>query len=143
MPVFDRSKLVSFSAEQMFALVDDVERYCEFLPWCRESQVLEINDEVMKAQLSVSKGPLNLSWITKNTREPGRSIGMVLEQGPFQYLSGTWRFEPLDAMASKVTLKLEYELEGALKRVALSMIFDQIVRSLIQAFIDRAGEIYD
>lgn len=143
MSVFDRSKLVPYSAEQMFALVDDVERYQDFLPWCCESRVLALNDNEMRAQLSVSKGPLKLSWVTRNTRDAGRWIEMNLDEGPFSCLSGSWLFDPLDSKASKVSLRLEYELDGSLKRLALSMIFDQIVRSLMQAFIDRAGEIYD
>ena len=142
MAVFERRQLVPYSAEQMFALVDDVASYDVFLPWCRLSEVISVEGDVMRARVGVCKGPLKLTWITRNQRVAGRTIRMDLEQGPFQVLQGEWRFEPLDEMASHVSLRLEYELEGSLKRVALSLIFDQIVRSLIRAFIDRAGEIY-
>lgn len=127
----------------MYALVDDVAAYPQFLPLCCASEVLSRQDEVMVARVAVARGPLRLAWTTRNVREPGRSIQMALQEGPFERLEGRWNFDRVDDRASHISLGLRYDLAPGLRGIAGGLLFDQVVRSLVKAFIDRAGELYD
>ena len=105
MPKVTRSALVSFSADQMFDLVNDVARYPEFLPGCSGSRVIEFSDSAMVASVDVSKAGISKTFTTSNRLADGAEILMELVDGPFKKLQGGWYFTPLDDQACKVELK--------------------------------------
>ncbi len=138
MPVVNRSALVPYSAAQMYALVDDIERYPEFLPWCRSAREWSRNEDEVKASLEMQRGPLHKTFTTQNRLQPGKMIEMRLVDGPFRHLEGFWRFSALDEHASRVALDLEYEFSSHLLQLAIGPVFSQIANTLVDAFCERA-----
>src|SRR5690606_9724832 len=98
-----RSALLPFPAERLFDLVNRVEHYPEFLPWCTKAEILSETEDSMRARLTVGKAGLHQSFTTSNELEPGRRIDMHLEDGPFSELHGVWEFQPLNEQACKIT----------------------------------------
>ena len=127
----------------MFDLVDDVDSYKEFLPWCSKSEVLSIEGSEMVARLSISKGRVKNSFTTSNRRVESSCIEMNLVDGPFSHLHGAWRFERLDDFACTVSLNLEYEYSNSIVKKVFGVVFGHIMNSIVNAFVKRAGEVYD
>lgn len=137
-----RSALLPYTAEQMFELVNRVDRYPEFLPWCSETAILEESDVSMRARLTVSKAGLRQSFTTRNALVSGRQIDMRLEDGPFSDLHGTWDFKPLSEQACKISLDLRFEYSGPIIRATLGPLFNHAANTLVDAFSQRAKELY-
>lgn len=138
----NRSALVSYSAEQMFRLVEDVEAYPEFLPWCTDVQVHSRDENVVEASLELSRGQLRKYFRTRNTLSRFDSMSLELVGGPFRVLSGGWRFDALGDDGSKVTLELEFELENRALDLIIGTFFEETCNSMVDAFIERADQIY-
>jgi len=138
----ERSALVNYSALQMFNLVNDVARYSEFLPGCVSSIVLEQSDDLMVALMELKKGPVAQTFTTRNTLVIGQSISIELQDGPFEYLHGTWTFKALNDVASKVELELSFKFSNKLAAVAFSGMFNTLVSKLVDSFVTRAAVIY-
>jgi ribosome-associated toxin RatA of RatAB toxin-antitoxin module/putative ubiquitin-RnfH superfamily antitoxin RatB of RatAB toxin-antitoxin module len=108
-----RSALVGHSAERLYALINDVERYPEFLPWCVRAVVESRTDTEVVATLAISRGPLRTEFTTRNQLTPGREISMNLERGPFTSLTGAWTLTPIGESGCRVTLALRFEFSNA------------------------------
>jgi len=141
MPIINRSALVPHTTEEMFQLVDDVDRYVEFLPWCTESRVLERSEDEVVATILLSKGSLNKAFTTRNLLQKHKMIEMRLVDGPFKHLQGFWRFDSLNDHACKVSLDLDYEFSSKLVALAIGPVFNQIANTLVDAFVVRAKEL--
>ena len=137
-----RSALVSFSAKQMFDLVDDISSYQSFVPYCKSSSIIERNKNEVVAKLLVAKNGIAKSFTTRNKLNPPNSIQLELVNGPFSHLSGGWRFTPLSDTACKIELDLSFEFSNKLATLAFSRIFHKLVESMVSAFTDRAEKIY-
>jgi ribosome-associated toxin RatA of RatAB toxin-antitoxin module len=137
-----KNALVPYSAADMYALVNDVARYPEFLPWCRGSKVLEQSPTEMRARLDLVKGRFSKSFTTRNYLTPDSAITMTLENGPFKRLEGRWKFMDLGAEGSKVELDMEFEFESGLLDLIAGPMFHDICNSLVDAFIKRATELH-
>ncbi|WP_299686779.1 SRPBCC family protein [uncultured Vibrio sp.] len=142
MPKVTRSALVSFSADQMFSLVNDVARYPEFLPGCSGSRVIESSDSAMVASVDVSKAGISKTFTTSNRMSDGAEILMELVDGPFKKLQGGWYFTPLDEQACKVELKLEFEFSSRMIEIAFGKIFNELTSNMVSAFTQRAKQVY-
>lgn len=142
MPQISRSALVSFSAEQMYDLVNDVARYPEFLPGCAGATILEHTEERMLASVNVAKAGISKTFTTSNTLAQGTAILMELVDGPFKYLQGGWYFTELDDFACKVELKLEFEFSSKLIEVAFGKVFSELTNNMVTAFTKRAKQVY-
>jgi ribosome-associated toxin RatA of RatAB toxin-antitoxin module len=136
-----RSAIVEHGAAEMYALVDDIESYPRFLPWCTGAVVEERTETSVRATLTVGMRGLRQSFTTQNENRPGESIDMRLVQGPFRRFAAAWRFKPLSAHACTIEFSLEYELAGPLARL-LERLFDQIADTMVDAFTRRGHEIY-
>lgn len=142
MPLVSRSALVPYSAVQMYALVDDIERYPEFLPWCRSAREQMRSADEVQGTLEMQRGPLHHSFTTRNRLQYGKMIEMRLIEGPFRHLEGFWRFAELGENASRVSLDLEYEFSNRLLQLAIGPVFAQITNTLVDAFCARARELH-
>lgn len=142
MPSIERSALVPYSDEQMYALVNDIESYPQFVPGCRSAQVLEQTERTKVARLDISKAGVGKSFTTRNTLEPSSRIGMELVDGPFRYLRGGWRFQRLDDHACKIILELEFEFANRLLGLAFGNIFNELQSRMVDAFVKRAEQVY-
>jgi len=141
--IIERSALVHYSPAEIYALVNDVAAYPEFLPWCRSARVIESSASEMTASIEISKGMLNRSFTTHNILEAPHRIELTLVDGPFRKLQGSWQFDSLKTeKACKVSLRLEFEFESTMLSLAAGPIFTQIGNSLVDAFCKRAVEVY-
>jgi ribosome-associated toxin RatA of RatAB toxin-antitoxin module len=138
----DRQALVPFTTEQMYALVDDVPRYPQFLPWCRKAEELERSAGEVVASLQVHKGALHARFTTRNRLEPFTAIVLQLVDGPFRSLSGAWRFSPIGDKGSRVSLQLQFAFANPLNAWLLEPVFEHTCNSLVDAFVARAQAIY-
>ena len=142
MTVVQKSALVKFSAQQMFELVNNIEDYPKVLPWCSGSRVINRSEEIVEAELMISKGGFKKAFSTRNKLDQGGVITVSLLDGPFSYLEGVWTFMPLRADASKISLDLEFEMSGKLASLAFGVVFNQICNTMVSSFTDRAKQVY-
>lgn len=126
----------------MFDLVERVEDYPKFLPWCGGSEVTREDPHRLVATILIEYRGLRQKFTTLNTQRPPECIGMQLRDGPFSRLEGEWRFVALRAGACKVDFSLEYAFAGGLLGRALAPVFDTIARSFMDAFVRRADQLY-
>lgn len=134
--------LLPYSAEEMYALVADIESYCKFLPWCGGSRIVARDANSVTAAIDIAYHGLHKTFTTRNELDPGRHMTLQLVDGPFKYLQGDWRFEPLDETASKVSLDMEFEFSNRLLAFAAGSVFSTIANGLVDSFSRRAEEIY-
>ncbi len=142
MPSIERSALVMHSAQEMFDLVDDVQRYPEFLPWCVGSNVISDSESELVASLIISKAGINQSFTTCNQKKAPDWMGMKLVDGPFKKLNGMFTFKALSDEACKVTLELDFEVSGKILGLTLTPVFKQAANTMVDAFVKRADAIY-
>lgn len=142
MTIIKRSALVAYSARQMFELVNNIEDYPRFLPWCHHSHVISRTDTTIEATLDIAWSGVHKSFTTRNQLHPYDHMEITLVKGPFHYLEGRWTFKSLSGQACKVGLELEFELTGSLVDRIFQPIFTHIANSLVDAFCKRAIEVY-
>ena len=143
METIKRSALVPFSANQMYALVNDVERYPEFVPYCLSAAELSRDENKVRARLQVVKSGFAKSFTTENILSEPSRISMHLVDGPFKLLEGEWRFVALDEAACKIELDLRFEFSNRVASFAFARLFSQLVQSMVSAFTERAKQTYD
>lgn len=138
----EKSALVPYSAQAMYDLVADVERYKDFLPWCSNSRVLSEGEQELCAHIEVSRLGITQGFSTCNSLGPPDRMGIELREGPFKSLHGEWQFVALRDDACKVMLTLEFEFSGKLINAAFGKVFHQVANTLVESFVQRAVEIY-
>lgn len=131
-----------YSADEMYALVNDIEAYPDFLTWCKTAQVANKTNTHLQATVAVEVGKIKQSFSTDNTMQPGRRITMQLVEGPFKFLSGCWQFDPQGKQSCNIRLDIEFEFKNKLLKIALSHTFNRIMDTMVDAFTKRAHEIY-
>lgn len=142
MAVVKKSALVMYSARQMFDLVNDVESYPEFLPWCSSTTLLSRTDDKVCAELEVARLGVSQKFSTCNRMVSGESMNIELVEGPFKHLKGDWVFKALREDACKVELELDFDLSGKIINAAFGTVFHQVANTLVDAFCKRAEEVY-
>jgi len=142
MTIIQRSALVHYSARQMFELVNNIEDYPRFLPWCRKSEIIKRTDTQVEAALDIHWKGISKTFITRNDLHPYERMEITLVSGPFRHLEGRWQFIALEANACKVSVELEFEFTGSLVDKMFQPVFHYIANSLVEAFCKRAVEVY-
>ena len=138
----EKTALVKFSAQQMFDLVNDIESYPQFLPWCSQSRIIKREGNIVEAELSISKGGFQKAFSTRNELDMGKKMTVSLIDGPFSHLAGIWQFQPLREDASKILFNLDFELSGRLASLAFGAVFNQICNTMVSSFTQRAKVVY-
>jgi ribosome-associated toxin RatA of RatAB toxin-antitoxin module len=138
-----RSAIVEHSAAEMYALVEDIEAYPSFLPWCTAAEVHSRQGDVTEATLTVGVGALSQSFTTRNTNRPGEAIDLKLVKGPFRRFAARWRFVPLSEHASRIEFSLEYEFSSRTLGRLLAPLFDGMADTMVDAFVRRADEVHE
>ena len=138
----NRSALVPYSPAEMFGLVDDVESYPEFLPWCNDATVHARDEDVVEATLELHKGSMSNHFTTRNTLHRPDAIDLALIGGPFRHLEGGWRFQALEEAGCKVSLQLDFQFESMVVDLMFGHFFEETCNSLVDAFTRRAQVIY-
>lgn len=134
--------LIEFTPTQMFELVDRVEDYPKFLPWCGGTELLERTDAKTAAMLKVNYHGIKTQFATENSKQPPTEMHIRLREGPFDHLDGGWRFTPLGDAACKVEFELSYKFSNRLLDKALGPVFNHIANTFVDAFVKRAEEVY-
>jgi ribosome-associated toxin RatA of RatAB toxin-antitoxin module len=134
-----RSAIVDCSAEAFYALVEDVEAYPSFLPWCAAAEVRERTPQRTVATLTLAMKGLRQSFTTENMNQPGRAIDMRLLEGPFKRFAAHWRFTPLSPEAVKVEFTLAYEFSSRVLAALLDPVFSRLADNTVSAFVRRVA----
>ena len=142
MAVVHKTVLLGYSAEQMFALVDDVQRYPEFLPWCSSVDVAMRDERLTQATLHINYRGIKQQFTTSNMKDMPHAMHMRLVDGPFRALDGEWRFIGLDGCGCKVAFNLRYEFSSRVLATLVGPVFGYIADTLVEAFVKRAERIY-
>ena len=137
-----RSVLVGYSREQMYALVDAVEDYPRFLPWCGGAMVLHRDPEITRATIIINYHGIRQSFTTENAKREPAEMRIRLVEGPFSTLDGTWRFTALGNRGSKVELGLRYEFSSRILEKVVGPVFNHIANTLVDSFAKRAEQVY-
>lgn len=138
----ERSVLVPYSADQMYALVEAVEDYPRFLPWCGGTEVEFRDEHRTRAAVVISFRGVKQRFSTDNAKHPPERIEMRLIDGPFKHLDGLWTFTALGSNACKVHFRLHYEFSSRLLEKLVGPVFDYIAGSFVDAFSHRADKVY-
>lgn len=134
--------MVLHSAEQMFELVNDVDSYMEFLPWCGRSEVVQRDGNVMVASVEIAFKGIRKTFTTRNTMLANESTELQLVDGPFSELTGCWRFEAISPEACNISLDLDFRFANKLVGAMVGPVFKIIVDSMVDCFCQRADQIY-
>lgn len=142
MSVVEKSVLIECTPAQMFALVDQVEDYPDFLPWCGGSQVLERTELQTVARIDIAYRGIRSFFATRNVKDYPSSMRIHLQDGPFRRMEGHWRFIALGDSACKIEFCLRYEFSSSVLSKALGPVFNQIADSMVESFVARARDHY-
>lgn len=137
-----RSAIVPHTAAEMYALVEDIESYPRFLPWCVGAEVKSRGPDATLATLSVGMGAVRQSFTTRNANRAPEAIDMQLVEGPFRRFGAAWRFEPLGERACKVAFSMQFEFASRTLAALLQPLFERIADSMVDAFTRRADEVH-
>ena len=142
MAVVHKSVILGYSAEQMFALVERVEDYPKFLPWCGGVDVRSRSGDKLTATLQINYHGIRQTFTTENTNRVPESMSMRLVEGPFKLLDGTWKFKALRSDACKIDFELQYEFSSRLIEGVIGPVFNMIANSFVDSFCKRADVVY-
>jgi len=142
MPHHRETRLLPYTPEQLFALVAAVERYPEFLPWCKGARVLERKDGVIKADLLIGYKMFQEKFTSIVTLGVPQKISVQYLSGPLSYLTNEWEFRPSGKDACELSFDVEFDFRSPLLGAAMEMFFDKALRKMVAAFEERAKELY-
>ena len=142
MPDINKSKTVPYGQKQMYELVNDVESYSEFVPFCSNSRIDSHTPDEIRATLSFSRGGLQKSFMTLNRLQPHKMIEIRLINGPFKQLEGFWQFESLGDDQCRISLDLEFEFASRWLALMFGPLFNQVAIMLVDSFCKRADTIH-
>lgn len=142
MSVVRRSAIVPYSAAQMYSLVNNIEDYPQFVPWCSNSSSQQLSATQKQATLYFARGAIKTSFTTKNSLIPDNAIKLELIDGPFKQLQGDWQFVDIHDNGSRVELDVEFELSNRILKIALESFFSQVCDRLVNSFVQRANDVY-
>jgi ribosome-associated toxin RatA of RatAB toxin-antitoxin module len=133
-----RSALVDKPPGELFALINDIESYPQFLPWVTHAQVLSRSPTQLIARMGVRQGALQGEFTTRNTLEPERSVRMQLVSGPFRTLDGQWLLTPIEGGGCRVELSMRFAFASRIAALLFEPKFADTIGSLVDAFVARA-----
>lgn len=138
----NKSVLVGYSAEQMYALVDTVEEYTEFLPWCGGVDLIQRDTSTTIATLHIDYHGIKQNFTTENAKVFPTNMDIKLKDGPFKHMEGFWKFIPLSDDACKIEFRLSYEFSNSFLDKLISPVFSHIANTFVDSFVHRAEEVY-
>jgi len=137
-----RQALVSYSASQMYDLVNSISDYPDFVPYCKNAEIISSSENEVVAKLELDAGPIASFFTTRNTMIIDKQVVMTLEDGPFSLLQGQWTFTQLGEDGCKVELELNFEFTFKIASIAFGRIFNKMTEKLFDAFLLRAESVY-
>ncbi|HKJ89465.1 MAG TPA: type II toxin-antitoxin system RatA family toxin [Gammaproteobacteria bacterium] len=142
MPSLERSDVVPYSPDQMYALVMDIESYPEFLSWCSHGRILTREEDSLTAELTLEYKSLRKSFSTRNSFQRPKLVEMRLLEGPFRFLEGVWTFEDLEGRGTRVHMSIQFEFVNRMLSMMVGPVFHRAVDTLVSDFRKRAEAVY-
>ena len=142
MTEISKTTLVPYTSNEMYVLVNDIESYPSFLPWCTEAKILSQQEESLTATLSMALGKIKQSFTTENTMQDGSRIDIQLIEGPFKHLSGYWRFIQEDEQSCHIHLHMHFEFKNKIIKHTLGKAYYKVMDTLVESFVQRAQQVY-
>lgn len=139
----NKQAIVKYSDKQMYALVNDVAAYPDYLPGCSKVELFSESETEMVARLHLSKKGIHMAFTTRNQLDAPKSIVLHLEDGPFVEFEGRWFFQYLNDNACKVILDLQFQLANKITGLAVGKLFDSVANNLVDAIVTRAKDVYE
>lgn len=136
-----KTREVPYTCEQMYALVNNIEAYEQFLPYCAKSTVQHRDEDEVQGTLVISAAGMSKSFTTRNLLQHNKMIEIRLVDGPFRHLEGFWRFDEIND-GCRVSFDLEFEFAGGFFSMILGPVFEQITNKMVDAFCERAEKMY-
>lgn len=140
--MIERSALVSYSVQQMFSLVNDIESYPAFMDGCSAAKILQRGDGWIEARLELNKRGITQTFVTRNTLDEPNTMTMQLVEGPFKKFSGKWQFDALSESACRVNFTLDYVFSNPLLGMMMKSTFEQVAGEQVHSLCERAKQIY-
>lgn len=137
-----KTVLINHSASRMFALVDDVKKYPEFLPWCGGVDLIKQDEASTIATLHIAYHGLHQKFTTENHKTEPNLMEIQLKDGPFKHLEGVWRFIELSDEACKIEFRLNYEFANGFLEKIIAPVFNHIANTFVDGFVHRADVVY-
>jgi ribosome-associated toxin RatA of RatAB toxin-antitoxin module len=138
----NKTVLIHHTAEEMFALVDDVKKYPEFLPWCGGVDLIAQDTQSTTATLHIAYHGLRQKFTTENHKTYPSQMDIQLKNGPFKHLEGVWKFIPLNDEACKIEFMLNYEFANGFLEKIIAPVFSHIANTFVDGFVARADVVY-
>jgi ribosome-associated toxin RatA of RatAB toxin-antitoxin module len=135
-----RSALIAEPPARMYDLINDIERYPEFVPWCTAARIVSRKEHEVVATLNIKRGPLKTEFTTRNLLEPGSRVLMQFVSGPFRVLEGLWTLTALGDLGCRVELEMRFEFANRVAGALFEPLFEDTAASLVDAFVKRARE---
>src|SRR4051794_10586652 len=142
MPRHTETRNLPYTPEQLFDLVADVARYQEFLPWVAATRIRSNSETMMVADLVVGFGALKETFASRVTKERPTRIHVEYIDGPLKYLHNSWKFRPDGKGGSDVDFCVDFAFKSRIFESIAGQMFDRALRRMIQAFEDRAHQLY-
>jgi len=142
MTEISKAAVVPYTSEEMYVLVNDIESYPMFLPWCTAAKILSQQEDSLTAKLSMALGKIKQSFTTENTMQEGSRIDIRLIEGPFKHLSGYWRFIQEDKQSCNIHLHMHFEFKNRIIKQILGQAFYKVVDTMVDSFVQRAQQVY-
>lgn len=136
-----KTVLVEHPAQAMFALVDQVEDYPAFLPWCGGTEVKWRDELTTVATIHIDYMGVKQSFTTENSKQAPTAMNLALKNGPFSHLQGHWRFLALGETACKIEFALDYRFSSRMLESLLTPVFSHITNTFVDAFVNRADQV--
>ena len=132
-----------FKQKDIFDLVNDVEAYPDFLPWCSSAKIIEKSADYVLAKLTLKRVGVSYDLVTRNRLSPFDFIDIEFVEGPLQSLSGRWAFIELGDLGCKVEMSLSFELKKQLIDKAMGSILENAAENMVRLFSSRAESVFE
>lgn len=141
MPSYAEQRLLPYTPEQLFALVADIERYPEFLPWCIGARIRERQPQLIVADLIIGFKMFRERFTSRVALDPPHRIDVTYAEGPFRYLNNHWIFEKAP-QGCRIDFFVNFEFKSRLMQKVIEVLFGEAVRRMVGAFEKRARDLY-
>src|SRR5262249_46581558 len=141
MPRHSETRILPYMPAQLFDLVAGVDRYPEFLPWCKAARILEHNEGMIKADLIIGYKMFQEKFTSVVTLDRPKAISVQYMSGPLSRLSNEWHFAPSGKNGCALSFEVDFDFQSPLLRAAMEMFFNKALRKMVAAFEERAREL--
>ncbi|CCG41068.1 type II toxin-antitoxin system RatA family toxin [Magnetospirillum molischianum] len=142
MPTHAEKRILPYAPEKLYAMVADVERYPDFLPWCVASRIRRRDGDVFFADLVIGFKMVRERFTSKVTLDPNRRVDVTYTEGPFHYLNNHWVFNPMPDGTTEIDFYVDFEFRSKLLQTLIGALFNEAVRLMVSAFERRARQLY-